>query len=87
MTRAATRLVDCSVVERVAVLRSARGVRQAALLAGTGRWTWSGGRTAAHESLLYRLRRVRGLLVVEDNADRTVTIFGTVREDGFARKV
>lgn len=87
MTRAATQLVDCSVVERVAVSRSARGPRQVALLAGKGRWTWSYGRTAAHESLLYRLRRVRGLLVIENNTTETVTIVGTVREDGFVRKV
>ena len=78
-----TDIVRCSIVELVAIERAARGHRQHMLLAGLATWT------RRDHAFLERLRDVRGLNVIEDHGVRPahVTICGTIRPDGFARRI
>jgi hypothetical protein len=84
-----TTIVRCCVLELAAIERAIKGPYQYELIAGRTPWGGPAVRRASQRALLERLRDVRGLNVIEEHGDHEmrVVIAGTIRPDGFKRKL
>jgi hypothetical protein len=78
-----TEICSCTVLELAAIERTIKGDYQYDLLLGQVPWTWRG------RGLLERLRRIRGVNVIEDRhpGGVFVTIAGSLKPGGFSKRI